>query len=100
MEGVRFEVQTITDESFESDVIDSEEAWILAVKGTKISERKWQAEENQLRGVVNVAFVDLKKDEDFWLEKVTLRILWIDTYIYRNNSIRMWTPQISSCLCR
>ena len=92
MEGVRFEVQTITDESFESDVIDSEEAWILAVKGTKISERKWQAEENQLRGVVNVAFVDLKQDEDFWLEKVTLGILWIDIYIYMNNSIWIWTP--------
>lgn len=81
MEGVRFEVQTITEKSFESDVIESEEAWILAVKGTKISEQKWQTEENQLRGVVNVAFVDLKKDQDFWLDKVILGILWIEIRI-------------------
>ena len=70
MEGVRFEVRTITAKSFESDVVESDDAWILAVKGTKVSEQKWQTEENQLRGVVNVAFVDLQGEEDFWLKKV------------------------------
>jgi hypothetical protein len=45
----------------------------LAVKGTKVSEQKWQTEENQLRGVVNVAFVDLQEEEDFWLKKVTTK---------------------------
>lgn len=73
MEGVRFEVRTITSKSFESDVVESDDAWILAVKGTKISEQKWQTEENQLRGVANVAFVDLQEEENFWLEKVITR---------------------------
>ncbi len=73
MEGVRFEVRTITAKSFESDVVESDDAWILAVKGTKVSEQKWQTEENQLRGVVNVAFVDLQGEEDFWLKKVTTK---------------------------
>jgi hypothetical protein len=70
MEGMRFDVRTITSKSFESDVLQSDDAWILAVKGTKVSENKWQTEENKLRGVVNVAFVDLQEEEDFWLDKV------------------------------
>ena len=70
MEGVRFNVRTITSKSFESDVLQSDEAWILAVTGTKVSEQKWQTEENKLRGVVNVAFVNLAEEEDFWLDKV------------------------------
>ena len=70
MEGVRFDVRTITSKSFESDVLQSDDAWILAVKGTKVSEQKWQSEENKLRGVVNVAFVDLEEEEDFWSDNV------------------------------
>ena len=70
MEGVRFEVRTMTTEIFESDVIDNDDAWILAIKGTNISETEWQTEENQLRGVVSVAFVDFKENENFWLDKV------------------------------
>ena len=85
MEGVRFEVRTITSKSFESDVVESDDAWILAVKGTKISEQKWQTEENQLRGVANVAFVDLQEEENFWLEKVITRELF---FFFFNSFIR------------
>lgn len=70
MEGVQFEVRTITSKSFESEVIESEDAWILALQGSDVSEEKWQSEENKLRGVVNVAFVDLKRDKKFWSRKV------------------------------
>lgn len=70
MEGIRFQVRTLTSDSFESDVIESQDAWILAIKGSKVSEDEWQIEENRLRGVVNVAFIELIADGQFMFEKV------------------------------
>lgn len=70
VEGVRFQVRTLSSDSFESDVIESKDAWILAIKGSKVSEDEWQTEENKLRGVVNVAFIDLITDGQFMFEKV------------------------------
>lgn len=77
MEGVRFQVRTLTSDSFEPDVIESNDAWILAIKGSTVSENEWQTEENKLRGVVKVAFVDLITDGEFMFKKVKIRFTFL-----------------------